>query len=87
MGCMQAELETLSQELGRNWRVLIRHVERVKWYAPHMRHLVLDVECRPDQAAATSAINNGADTDMTTPLTTRLPGMTAHDTSMTSMTQ
>ncbi|EIE26282.1 Clavaminate synthase-like protein, partial [Coccomyxa subellipsoidea C-169] len=69
----QAELETLSRELGRNWRVLIRHVERVKWYAPHMRHLVLDVECRPDQAAVTSAISNGADTDMTTPLTTRLP--------------
>ncbi|CAL8466532.1 g6068 [Coccomyxa elongata] len=48
----QAELEGLSRGLGRSWRVLIRHVERVKWYAPHIRHVVLDVECRPEQAAA-----------------------------------
>lgn len=48
---LQAELEGLSKEMGRSWRVLIRHVERVKWYAPHIRHIVLDVECRPEQAA------------------------------------
>ncbi|BDA41177.1 probable tRNA wybutosine-synthesizing protein 5 at C-terminar half [Coccomyxa sp. Obi] len=46
----QAELQRLSREMGRFWRVLIRHVERVKWYAPHIRHVVLDVECRPDEA-------------------------------------
>ena len=29
------------------WKVEVRHVEHVKQYAPHVRHLVLDVECRP----------------------------------------
>ena len=38
--------------MGRSWHVLIRHVERVKWYAPHIRHVVLDIECRPHQAAS-----------------------------------
>ena len=49
---VQAELEGLSKEMGRSLRVLIRHVERVKWYAPHIRHVVLDVECRPHQATS-----------------------------------
>ncbi|KAL0363221.1 UNVERIFIED_CONTAM: tRNA wybutosine-synthesizing protein 2/3/4 [Sesamum calycinum] len=31
---------------GRSWEVLIDHVERVKWYAPHIRHLVVDVRCK-----------------------------------------
>jgi tRNA G37 N-methylase Trm5 len=22
-------------------------VEKVKWYAPHQRHIVVDVRCRP----------------------------------------
>lgn len=48
----QAKLQRLSRELRREWRVLVRHVERVKLYAPHIRHLVLDVDCRPDQASA-----------------------------------
>ncbi len=25
----------------------IEHVENVKWYAPHQRHIVVDVQCRP----------------------------------------
>lgn len=29
------------------WHVEVRHVSHVKQYAPHVRHLVLDVECRP----------------------------------------
>lgn len=29
------------------WSVEVKHVEHVKSYAPHIRHLVLDVECRP----------------------------------------
>ncbi|KAE8696746.1 tRNA wybutosine-synthesizing protein 2/3/4-like isoform X2 [Hibiscus syriacus] len=31
---------------GRCWGVIIDHAERVKWYAPHIRHLVADVRCR-----------------------------------------
>lgn len=41
-------LEAIAQQqLGRRLRCRLHHVERVKWYAPHIRHLVLDVECRP----------------------------------------
>lgn len=29
------------------WNVQIQHIEHVKSYAPHIDHLVLDVECRP----------------------------------------
>jgi hypothetical protein len=36
------------------WDVQIRHLERVKSYAPHVRHVVLDVECRPKQGPALS---------------------------------
>ncbi|GMH05308.1 hypothetical protein Nepgr_007148 [Nepenthes gracilis] len=31
---------------GRDWKVFSEHVERVKWYAPHVRHVVVDVICR-----------------------------------------
>ena len=32
---------------NQNWNVKIRHIEHVKSYAPHIDHVVLDVECRP----------------------------------------
>lgn len=47
----QAELQGIAERLGRGWRVLIRHLERVKWYAPHIRHVVLDINCRPHEDA------------------------------------
>ncbi|KAK4753279.1 hypothetical protein SAY87_022077 [Trapa incisa] len=31
---------------GHCWEVAVDHVERVKWYAPHIRHLVADIRCR-----------------------------------------
>lgn len=31
---------------GLSWNVSVEHVERVKWYGPHIRHLVVDVRCR-----------------------------------------
>ena len=31
-----------------------RHVERVKWYAPHIRHIVVDLELRPGGGGAES---------------------------------
>ncbi|TXG47030.1 hypothetical protein EZV62_026324 [Acer yangbiense] len=31
---------------GHCWEVTVEHVERVKWYAPHIHHLVVDVKCR-----------------------------------------
>ena len=32
---------------GREWSVCVQHVEHVKSYAPHVDHLVADIECRP----------------------------------------
>ena len=32
-----------AQEFGRKWRVTANHLEKVKWYAPRVRHVVLDV--------------------------------------------
>lgn len=41
-------IRTLLQELdGKQWRTNILHIERVKSYAPHVHHLVLDLDCRP----------------------------------------
>ncbi|KAL6197629.1 hypothetical protein ACLB2K_033235 [Fragaria x ananassa] len=34
---------------GHCWEVSIEHLERVKWYAPHIRHVVVDVRCRQAQ--------------------------------------
>ena len=32
---------------GRQWTVRVRELVHVKSYAPHVDHLVADVECRP----------------------------------------
>ena len=32
---------------GSSWRVVVGHIEHVKSYAPHVDHIVVDVECRP----------------------------------------
>ncbi|NWH43840.1 TYW2 protein, partial [Fregata magnificens] len=43
-----ARIRGLLAELhGQPWRTSILHVEAVKSYAPHVHHLVLDLECRP----------------------------------------
>ena len=34
---------------NKTWNVHVQHIEHVKSYAPHIDHLVLDVECRPSQ--------------------------------------
>lgn len=36
-------LVKLSSGLGRDWDIKVFHLERVKWYAPHIRHIVADV--------------------------------------------
>ncbi|NXC56996.1 TYW2 protein, partial [Aleadryas rufinucha] len=43
-----ARIQRLLAELhGRPWRTSVLHIEAVKSYAPHVHHLVLDLECRP----------------------------------------
>lgn len=37
----------LKDTTGKEWRTYIRHIEHVKSYAPHIHHVVLDLECRP----------------------------------------
>lgn len=32
---------------GALWKTNIQHIEHVKSYAPHVHHIVLDLECRP----------------------------------------
>lgn len=32
---------------GREWKTNIKHIEHVKTYAPHVSHVVLDLECKP----------------------------------------
>ncbi len=40
------ELRTMSVEMQRNWSISVEHREHVKWYAPHIRHVVLDIRCQ-----------------------------------------
>ncbi|NXG72159.1 TYW2 protein, partial [Baryphthengus martii] len=43
-----ARIQGLLAELhGQPWRTSILNIEAVKSYAPHVHHLVLDLECRP----------------------------------------
>ncbi|XAR65643.1 tRNA(Phe) [7-((3-amino-3-carboxypropyl)-4-demethyl)wyosine(37)-N(4)]- methyltransferase [Bertholletia excelsa] len=39
-------IKEISRSQGYSWDVSVEHVERVKWYAPHIRHLVADVKCQ-----------------------------------------
>ncbi|NWV06780.1 TYW2 protein, partial [Ptilonorhynchus violaceus] len=39
--------ELLAELHGRPWSTSVLHIEAVKSYAPHVQHLVLDLECRP----------------------------------------
>ncbi|NXX99159.1 TYW2 protein, partial [Centropus bengalensis] len=43
-----ARIRGLLAELhGQQWHTSILHIEAVKSYAPHVHHIVLDLECRP----------------------------------------
>lgn len=44
---LQLQNSKLEDESIASWSVEVRHVEHVKSYAPHISHLVLDLECRP----------------------------------------
>lgn len=37
----------LLEATGAHWTTKIQHIEHVKSYAPHVHHIVLDLECRP----------------------------------------
>lgn len=39
-------LDIFALEIGRKWNLTATHLERVKWFSPHVWHVVLDIECR-----------------------------------------
>lgn len=39
-------ISNIAKTHGLSWKVSVEHVERVKWYGPHIRHLVVDVRCQ-----------------------------------------
>lgn len=41
-------VSSIAQSEGLQWDVSIQHLERVKWYGPHIRHLVADVRCKQE---------------------------------------
>uniref|UniRef100_A0A8C5YQB9 TYW2 N-terminal domain-containing protein n=1 Tax=Marmota marmota marmota TaxID=9994 RepID=A0A8C5YQB9_MARMA len=46
-GCSPAQRLCLEQVHGKPWKTQILHIQPVKSYAPHVDHIVLDLECRP----------------------------------------
>uniref|UniRef100_A0A452VB85 tRNA methyltransferase 12 homolog n=1 Tax=Ursus maritimus TaxID=29073 RepID=A0A452VB85_URSMA len=46
-GCSPAQRLCLEQVHGTQWKTQILHIQPVKSYAPHVDHIVLDLECRP----------------------------------------
>lgn len=44
----ETRIATLLQQMhGKPWKTKILHIQPVKSYAPHVDHIVLDLECRP----------------------------------------
>ncbi|XP_030491672.2 tRNA wybutosine-synthesizing protein 2/3/4 [Cannabis sativa] len=39
-------ISAIAKSEGLCWDVSVEHMERVKWYAPHIRHLVADLRCK-----------------------------------------
>ncbi|XP_047307750.1 tRNA wybutosine-synthesizing protein 2/3/4 [Impatiens glandulifera] len=42
---VKKSISEIAASEGYDWDVSVQHVERVKWYAPHIRHLVVDIRC------------------------------------------
>ena len=59
---LEEEVSAAAASLGREWSVRVEHVERVKWYAPRVRHLVADVRCVPARLTSAWAHAVGAST-------------------------
>ncbi|KAH9608479.1 hypothetical protein KSS87_000681 [Heliosperma pusillum] len=49
-------ISEIAESEGRFWKVAVVHLERVKWYAPHIRHVVADISCEDTQRRADQAI-------------------------------
>jgi tRNA wybutosine-synthesizing protein 3 len=49
---MIAHIAHICKSAGQHWTIRVVHVERVKWYAPHIRHIVVDIQCSVTTTAA-----------------------------------
>lgn len=60
--CTLDILKNLAMECEYKWEISVQHCEHVKWYAPHIRHVVLDILCQqlqtPDPLLCTSNASN-----------------------------
>ena len=43
-----------AEAAGRQWHLSLVHLERVKWYAPRVRHVVADVLAKPATTSSSS---------------------------------
>ncbi|KAJ0983059.1 hypothetical protein J5N97_011314 [Dioscorea zingiberensis] len=39
-------ITNIAKSEGLCWQISVEHLERVKWYGPHIRHLVADLSCK-----------------------------------------
>lgn len=44
------QFQSLSDRMELGFTIRGDHLERVKWYAPYVRHVVYDIECRPERS-------------------------------------
>ncbi|XP_074307515.1 tRNA wybutosine-synthesizing protein 2/3/4-like [Silene latifolia] len=49
-------ISEIAESEGRFWKVSMVHLERVKWYAPHIRHVVADISCENIQGGSDQVI-------------------------------
>ncbi|GMH40346.1 hypothetical protein BSKO_08250 [Bryopsis sp. KO-2023] len=54
--------EIANKDMDRGWDVRLAHRERVKWYAPHVRHIVLDIKCTPLSDMSSAPPNDDSST-------------------------
>ncbi|XP_059624191.1 tRNA wybutosine-synthesizing protein 2/3/4 [Cornus florida] len=48
-GHVSKSIHEIAVSEGYCWEIAIEHLERVKWYAPHIRHIVADLGCKQVQ--------------------------------------
>ena len=46
-GIIRELLNSVHEDSTKDWLCIVKHIEHVKSYAPHVDHIVVDMECRP----------------------------------------
>jgi hypothetical protein len=74
---LEREVAEMAATAGMDWAVRVEHVEKVKWYAPRVRHVVADVRCAPRRLATAWAVGVNAATSPPLTRVARLLFLTA----------